>query len=223
MANGIFCSSNEHQWSRTYEDFVAEATEWHEHNSAPAGNSYTAERAVHYWDVAACEACGLQRLLSTVYDREGAESISDDNFLWLTLFITQLNEEIGQVEAKKELINYALDQLPWEYYPHIKLTDPDQNIFSISFQGEEYAEVGWPYFEAFLMFRAMNARAREYLPAKDIKDIEGPFTEFERLKAKYQTLMEIASQAGYSHDVKEELSQLYEMLEKLSEVLKRFT
>ncbi len=214
---------SDHEWNKTYGDFAEEATLWHEQCSAPQTNYYLSDRVVHYWDEAICKRCGARLLLSVVYDRKDAQPISDENFLWLSIFINQLNEEIGSSDQKRVLINYALDQLPWNYYPHVRLADPDNNMFEISFKDNMYTDFDWDYFGAYLLFRTMNVHAMQYLPPEQVREIEGPFTEFEQLKAKYRTLMEIATQSGYSPEVKQEMNQLYIMLEKLSEVLKRFT
>lgn len=211
---------HKHEWKTDNQAFMEQAARRHARGDTK--DSYRSSHVIHYWAEDACPLCGEKRLLSSIIDKDGAAPLSDWEFLWLTLFVTQLNEDTGYIEEKKKLIHYAIDQQPWQYFPKIKMPNPEKDVFSISFKNDRFKRFAWSYRDAYLMFEAMNARALLYIPREQITPIDSPFTELEQLKAEYRTLMEIATQSGLTGKVQDDLQALRQKLRSLTYALNEF-
>lgn len=213
MSNNMVC---EHKWNETDNDLIEEMTKWHTDGSAPLGFSHTSKYAIHYWKIIECVNCGAKRLFSVVFDNEENTLISDEAFLWLSIFINQLNEEIEYIEEKKMLINDALDQMPWKYFPYASVHTPENNYFSISYKNNNFLRYNWDFFDAVNLFRKMNLKAVQYLHPISATELNEKFQNLEILKSKYITLMEIASQSGIDSTLKRDLDELSSAFKKLS-------
>lgn len=214
------CTKDSHQWSMTNEDFIEQATQWHTDGAAPAGHFYVSRFVVHYWETIECSQCGMQKLLSAVLDKPGEPPIPDEEFTWLSLFITQLNLEIGYIEQKKLLINDSLDQMHWAHFPYVAMHNPDDNYFSISYKDDHFLRYDWNFYDALQMFKEMNERAQQFLAPQHAQFLGEHMHKLEELKHKYQTLMELASQAGMDGELERERESLYKEFKQLSDELK---
>ncbi len=95
------CDRESHKWNMENQAFLEQAAGWHDRGDAPAGQFYASSRVIHYWMEDTCSACGARRLLSAVFDHPDAPPIPDEAFLWLTIFITRINESTGYIEEEK--------------------------------------------------------------------------------------------------------------------------
>jgi len=209
-----------HNWNITENEFVEMTTSWNKNNDAPEGNFYVSKYAVHYWYTAKCKNCGESKLFSSVFDRNGTEKISDEEFMWLTLFITQLNCETGYIEQKKALINDSLDQMHWEHFPYATFHNPLENYFSITYKQNRFLSYDWNFDDAVRMFSEMNERAVEYLEPEAVDHLKQKLDRLEELKRQYRTLMELSTQAGVDGTLQAELDKLAAEFKKLSAELK---
>lgn len=213
MNNNLIC---EHTWNKTDDALFDEMIRWHSEGTAPKEQRYISKYTVHYWDILKCSDCGAKRLFSGVFDKDNIEAISDEEFLWLSIFINQLNEEIGYIEEKKNLINEALDQMHWQYFPYVSLHTPENDYFSISYKNNNFLRYNWDFYDAANLFRKMNLKAVEYLYPISAEKLADKMQDLDVLKSKYITLMEIATQSGMDASIKREIDKLYNAFNKLS-------
>lgn len=206
----------EHKWNKSEEDLITEMIDWHNYNNAPEGHFYISKYEIHYWQIIRCVNCGEEKLFSSVFDNNDNERVSDEEFLWLSIFINQLNEEVGYIEEKKQLINDALDQMQWQYFPYVSLHTPEKNYFSISYKNNNFLRYNWDFYDAANLFRKMNLLAIHYLYPISSKELTEKLNDLDILKSKYITLMEIASQSGVDFELRKDLDALSFAFEKLS-------
>lgn len=218
MGSNTAC--DHHTWDMTEESFIQMAAGWHDNGDAPADHYYVSTYAVHYWHVLKCKDCGAEKLLSAVLDRKDAEPVSDTEFMWLSLFITQLNKETGYLEQKKALINDSLDQMHWAHFPYVAMHNPDENYFSIAYKQNQFLQYDWDFYDALHMFKAMNERARAYLEPEATDELNEKLGRLGELKKQYQTLMELSTQSGLDSELQQELDRLAAEFQKLSDELK---
>ena len=209
-----------HSWNIGEEEIIQRFTQWCESESAPQENIYISKFAIHIWDVVQCSKCGVKKLFSSVFDKTDYEKIPDIEFAWLMMFITQMNTETGHIDAKKELINNALDQMHWEYFPYVILHNPTNNYFSISYKNNEFLRYNWSFHDAARMFREMNDRAKTHFAPKRTEELNQRLEQLDQLKQQYRSLMELSSQARISSELEREIQLLSERFESLSKELK---